>query len=198
MLSAPPAFVLSQDQTLHENSNSSVEQNAGHLRPLLPFGIFHVYVPCRSWMRRTCCLRLTPPRGARSTSSTPKTRIVNSRIPQAQGPLRSSCSWQPDQFHPARRVSPARRGQSFNLSARLRPVNPSASTTFSLSQNQPRAELLEDTRVAPNRQGAFFRTFSFAPPQPPFRRQPSMISASPSGVNPWPGSAFGTASGGAG
>jgi hypothetical protein len=64
VLSAPPAFVLSQDQTLHE-LNSSCERTR-----LCSFGFFHVYVPLPLRTRRTCCLRLTPPRGVRL--STPK------------------------------------------------------------------------------------------------------------------------------
>ena len=53
---------------------------------MLPFGIFHVYVPCRSWTRRTCCLRLTPPRGARFQKHSQDPNCQFSRIPQATRP----------------------------------------------------------------------------------------------------------------
>jgi hypothetical protein len=134
-------------------------------------------------MRRTCCLRLTPPRGARlqKHSQDPNCQFQNPADTQARFALpahgiRTSFT--------RSAALPARRGQSFNLSASLRPVNPSAFTTFSLSQNQPRAELLQSTRVIPNRQGAFFQTFPSTPPPPPFRRQPYKLSACPSPVNP--------------
>ena len=71
------------------------------------------------WRRRTCCPRLTPPRGARY-KSTPKTQVFKtSREPLARFSIR------------IRPVSPGRRVQSFNLPPSNLSVKGWAAMTFS-------------------------------------------------------------------
>ena len=172
------------------------ERNADFLRPLLPFGILHVDIPCCSWMRRTCCLRLTPPRGAclQKHSQDPNCQFQNPAGSQARFVLPAHGN-QTSFTRPAASC-PLLAGSPTIYQRSCSPSTPRPSAILSLSPEPPCAELLEDTEVGPERQGAFFQTFPSATPPPPFRRQPYKVPASPSTVNPRPEIGFGVASAG--
>jgi hypothetical protein len=126
VLSAPPAFVLSQDQTLHE-LNSSLEQTLLRL-----FGIRVVWFPYTgTW--RTRCLHWIPKDPGCATGRTiqalPNTLIVKCFADR----VRFFTARQSAGF--TRSVASRRRcsGESFKLTTPACFVNPSVVVTFSTS-----------------------------------------------------------------
>ena len=165
VLSAPPAFVLSQDQTLHEfkqlslNEHVCVHSEFSRLRPVL------------QRTRRTCCLRLTPPRGARlSTPKDPSCQLHREPLARFHS-------------HPASFTRPPR--QSFNLSP---------STGFVKGAREPSFEAFRLAgflatpsiykHLGVSCKGSEFRTFPPSHRRRPFKRQPYKLSAFNRGVNP--------------
>ena len=141
---------------------------------------FHVYVPCRPRTRRTCCLRLTPPRGARlstpkdpscqtSPRATDSPSFASGQIHPAAASIAALVRGSPSIYHPRPSSSRGGRREVFRF-----PSRPASRNAFNLN------------RLGVWRKGWIFRFLPIRPRRPPFGRQPCKLSASTSPVNPCP------------
>jgi hypothetical protein len=148
VLSAPPAFVLSQDQTLHE-LNSSFERTR-----LCSFGIFTFtsrYISGREGRVAFGLLRHGAP-----VLALPKTRVVNPPV-RTVDPLFPSR--QTSQFHPAAASYPPRSSEPFKLTPSGHPVKGPRSRSFSLLLRPPFLQRLQAKPLNRLRSRGRFRDF---------------------------------------
>jgi hypothetical protein len=117
------------------------------------------------------------------TKALPRPELSISESRRHQGPLRPSCSWQPDQFHPVRRVRPSQRAvlQSITLVPLRQPLDLHNFFAFA----KPAVRRTPSSYwglLHPSRGG--FPNFSLRAPPPPFRRQPYKVHHLHPVVNP--------------
>jgi hypothetical protein len=153
-----------------------VNETLDFFKSLLPFGISRSCPVFFVWTRRTCCPRLTPPRGARY-KSTPKTQVFKT----SREPLARFFSMRTRPVSPGRRVSVL---QSTTLGLFGQGVGGDDFLVFRPPGCSCNAfNLLDFRRLG---KGGFSEFSLLDPTRRRFRRQPYNISPSPTPVNPAP------------